>query len=223
MKVMLATPAYDGRVEVTYTHSLVQTIRLCAANGIAVHPVWWPGEALVQHARNMLVAEALEARVDAVLFVDSDQEWQPEVALKLLKYPVDVVGAPVRKKSDTEESYNVRSHTPHFPVGPSGLWIADAIGTGFLKVSQKALQAVWDASQPYSKGNQSTRMVFDVPVIDGQLYGEDTVFCHKLRECGYDIHVDFKAQVGHVGNKTYRGDFENYVKRLQAATLRVVG
>ena len=222
-RAMLATPAYDGRLDVAYTYSLLETIKLCAAHGVALHPVWWPGEALIQHARNMLVQIAVESKVDAVLFADSDQSWQPADALKLLAYPVHVVGAPVRKKSD-DESWNVRSLTPHFPVDEqTGLWKANAIGTGFLRVSGEALQTVWARSKPYSKGGQQCRMVFDVPVIDGELWGEDTIFCSKLAECGYPIYVDPKMQVGHHGSKNYTGDFEAYVNSLQKASLRVVG
>lgn len=217
-QVMLGTPAYDGRVDVGYTYSLVQSIQACADKGIALHPVWWPGEALVQHARNMLVKMALEANVEALLFADADQEWAPEEALALLSHPVDVVGAPVRKKTDDKELYNVRSKTPFMPVDKqSGLWIVDGIGTGFLKLSRKALVDLWKQSEPYDHNGVSVRMVFDVGVVDGRLMGEDTYMCEKLTALGYRIHLDPRFVVTHNGTKKFKGDFRAYIARLQAA------
>jgi hypothetical protein len=212
-RVMLATPAYDGRVEVAYANSLTQSLR--TASGWELFPVWWPGEALVQHARNMLAMIALEAEnpVDDIVFVDADQSWTPETLGQLLTPPVDVVGAPVRKKSD-EEQYNVRALKLDCP--PSGLWQVAGIGTGFLRVSRRALQAAWDMSPPYRKGDQESRMLFDVQISrDGQLIGEDMIFCEKLTTAGFPIYVDPSLSVGHIGTKNYTGNFAQWLDRIK--------
>jgi hypothetical protein len=47
-KVLIATPAHDGRLDVWYTTSLVNTIRVAQANDIFVHPVFMSYDALVQ-------------------------------------------------------------------------------------------------------------------------------------------------------------------------------
>lgn len=212
-RVMLATPAYDGRVEVAYTNSLVQSLR--TASGWDLFPVWWPGEALVQHARNMLALIALEAEphIDDIVFVDADQSWTPETLGQLLAHPADVVGAPVRKKSD-DETYNVRASNLDCP--PTGLWKVTGIGTGFLRVSRRALQAAWDMSQPYRKGDQESRMLFDVQIaIDGQLIGEDMILCEKLSQAGFSIYVDPSLSVGHIGTKNYTGNFAEWLERFK--------
>lgn len=220
---MLGTPAYDGRVEVGYAHSLVQSISACAARGIALHPVWWPGEALVQHARNMLVQLAIASKVDSLLFVDSDQEWEPQHVLLLLQHPVDVVGAPVRKRTDAEEAYNIRSRTLPVPRDSSTpLFIVDGIGTGFLKLSRRALLAVWESAEPYVNNGQACRMVFDVRVVDGRLMGEDVYLCEQLRALGFKIHVEATANVTHVGSKKFTGDFLSYLARLERGARQEV-
>jgi hypothetical protein len=38
MKVLIATPAYDGRLDVWYTTSLVNSVRIAQENGIFLHP-----------------------------------------------------------------------------------------------------------------------------------------------------------------------------------------
>ena len=218
MQVMLATPAHDFRADVYYFNSVLETVRLCSGKGVQVHPVFWPGEALVQHARNALVQLALDAGVDQVLMIDSDQEWRAEQALALLRYPVDVVGAAVRKKTDAEEKYNVLAKSPYMQEDDkTGLWVVEAVGTGFLRVSVKALRAVWERATEYDHNGKKFRMIFEPLVVDGRLVGEDTIFCHKLHAAGFPVHVDPSFTVTHNGMKQYKGDFRAYVARLQAA------
>jgi len=214
---MIATPAHAGVVTVQYAHALYHTGHEAAAVGINIVPVFMPGESLIQRARNDLVRIALSANVDDLLFIDADQEWEPRAVLEILAHNVDVVGAPVRKKTDYQESYNVRSLTPDIPVDlNTGLLIVDSVGTGFIRLSRKALQALWDASEPYSDGVFSNRMVFDIRIIDGALWSEDTLMCLKLGKAGFRIHVDPKLFVGHIGTKNFRGDFQNWLARVKA-------
>lgn len=214
---MLATPTHDGRVECTYANGVVEAVKLCAKSGIDLFPVWWPGEALVQHARNMLVAMALEAKVDDLIFVDADQEFTGEQVLALLCHKVDCVGAPVRLKTDEHEGYNVRA-LDGLAGRNGGLWAVDGVGTGFLRLSREALKSLWELSEPYEKNGQKARMVFEVGVVDGRLVGEDVSMCLKLTHEKIPIHIDPSMVPGHIGPKNYKGNFKDWVARLHAAT-----
>ncbi len=216
-RVMLATPAHDWRADVRFFDSVLRTVKLCAEHGIEIIPVFLPGDALVQKARNDLVRMAIEASVDDIFFIDSDQFWEPEWVLRLLQYPVDVVGAPVRKKADDKEVYNVKANGPFIPVDEAtGLWLPLAVGTGFLRLSRDALEAAWLASDEYTNPDGSAgRMVFDVRVLEGKLYGEDTILCGKLADAGFPIYLDPTFTVPHVGMKVYEGDFVAYIEGLQ--------
>jgi hypothetical protein len=70
MKVLIATPAHDGRLDVWYTTSLVNSVRIAQENGIFLHPVFMSYDALVQRARNDLFKLALD--YDAVIWIDAD-------------------------------------------------------------------------------------------------------------------------------------------------------
>ena len=213
MKVMIATPAHDFKADVYYIDSLVQTIRLCASKGIEVHPVFWPGEALLQHARNALVKLALEAKVDQILFIDADQQWEPEAALAVITAAEDVVGCPVRKKCDKED-YNVKSLDGKLIDAGDGLLEVEAVGTGFLRVAYGTLFSVWDDSQPYDHNGEEFRMVFYTAMRAGQLVGEDTAFCLHLRRLSYPIYILPQYTITHNGMKQYKGNFLDYVDRL---------
>ena len=107
-KVLIGTPSYDGKVDVWYANSLVNTIRMSYEKDIVIVPVYMAYDSLVQRARNDLVKLAIEEDFDDLIFIDADQEWDPAWVFKLLDSDKDVVAGTVVKKSD-EVSFNVKA------------------------------------------------------------------------------------------------------------------
>ena len=91
-KVLIGTPAYDGRVDVWFANSLVNTVRMSYEKETIVVPVYMAYDSLVQRARNDLVRLAIEEDFDDLIFIDSDVEWDPAWVFKLLEYPEDEIG-----------------------------------------------------------------------------------------------------------------------------------
>jgi hypothetical protein len=211
LKVLIATPAYDGRLDVWYTTSLVNSVRIAQDNGIFLHPVFMSYDALVQRARNDLFRLALE--YDAVIWIDSDLEWNPMWIMELLGSDKDVIGGTYRKKTDDAERYTVKTNNLE---SKDGLIKVDGMGMGFLKMSKKAVQALWDASQPYQNEGREGRMICDIQIVDGQLVSEDNVVTRKLADLGFDIWLDPRMTCCHIGTKKFYGNFEDFAKRLTA-------
>lgn len=214
-KVLIATPAHDGRLDVWYTTSLVNTIRVAQANGIFVHPVFMSYDALVQRARNDLFRLAVDGEYDDMIFIDSDMEWNPMWVMSLLERQEDVVGGTTRKKTDAAEIYVVK--TADLTVHESGLIKAEALGTGFVRLSRKAFMALWDSSPAYQNEGRECRMVCDVQIVNGQLYSEDTIMFRKLHDLGFDVWLDPKMTCNHLGTKKFCGNFEAYLASMVAA------
>jgi hypothetical protein len=187
-KVLIATPAHDGRLDVWYTTSLVNTIRVAQANDIFVHPVFMSYDALVQRARN------------------------PMWIMSLLERQEDVVGGTTRKKTDDAEVYVVKASD--LTVHDNGLIKAEALGTGFVRLSRKAFLALWDSSPAYQNEGRECRMVCDVQIVDGQLYSEDTILFRKLADLGFDVWLDPRMTCNHLGTKKFCGSFEAYLETL---------
>lgn len=222
-KVMIGTPSYDGKIDVWYVNSLVRTIAACAAQNISINPLFVSYDALIQRTRNDTVKYALESECDDLIFIDSDEEFSPDNVLALLDHDVDVVGAAVRLKTDEAELYNVRNSSIDMPVdAKTGLWIVDGIGTGFLRLSRRALMALWDRSREYAddKGVRC-RMVFDVEIRDGRLMSEDISMCAKLADADIRIHLDPSFTISHIGMKKYQGNFQDWVKKQRADLAQV--
>jgi len=213
MNVLVGTPAYDGKLDVYYVDSLIQSTLLCAQNDIRLFAIYMSFDALIQRARNDLVKLAVEHDMDALIFIDSDMAWNPEWILQLINSAHDVVGGTARKRTDEIEQYacDLRDYSEVEP----GLIEVRSIGTGFLKLSRAAYSALWKSAPEYRDGDKTCRMVFDVVIADGELLSEDVAMCRKLRGMGYNIYLYPHMCCDHAGYKTYKGNIESYLKNKE--------
>jgi glycosyltransferase involved in cell wall biosynthesis len=225
-RVLIGTPCYDGKIDVWHANSLVNAIRIAEKKGIFLHPVWMSYDALIQRARNDLLAMVLDGEYDDIIFIDSDVEFSPEWIFKLLDCEEDVVGGTYPKKGE-EEMYPVKGLVVDggLNLNPDerGLLEVEGLGTGFVRISRKAVQAVWDASVPYFNKEKGTvsRMMCQVEVVDGDLVSEDMMLFRKLRSLGFRVWLDVDMTCNHVGNKKYTGNFKNYINRMFPAVQQI--
>jgi hypothetical protein len=223
-RVLIATPTYSGQVYAAFSHSLTQTLRLNGEGGLGFDiRDYYPRGQLIEHARNDCIAEALRHGFDELVWVDSDQDWQAPHLFDLLSYPVNFVAAPVRKKSDTPERYNVRNREgpASFYVWPeTGLWGAKdlAVGCGFTRVSRLALEALARNAATYRHGGSEYPWVFEVKPVEGELQSEDFMVSDKLRGLGHGpwLAPDIDSIGHHDGMKRYSGNFRGWLKGLQS-------
>ena len=214
-RVMIATPSYDGKLDANYVFSLLQTMSLCGQNGIAITPIFVCYDSLVQRARNDLMRYAFEMDVDDLVFIDADEAWKPEDFMNLLSHDIDVVGGTARKKTDIEQ-YVVKVIPDNgLKREENGLIKVLGIGTGFTRLSKKAIEDLWNFSEKYVDDNGiENRMVFNIAIIDGKLVSEDISMCEKLRALDYTIWFDPSITCDHIGVKNYRGNFLEWEKSL---------
>jgi hypothetical protein len=211
-KVLIATPSYDGKVDVWYTSALHQTTLLGIQNEVYFHPVFMSYDALIQRSRNDLVALAVEQGFDGLLWIDADIEWAPQWALDVATSDKDVLGIPCIKKSLFEESYNVKAKPEQLG---EGIFSVESVGTGFLYLSKKAFTHLWDTSQPYTHNGKDKRWIFEVKIQDGDIISEDVLMCQKLREGGFEVFIDSDKTCNHVGTLKYSGNFAEFIKKLK--------
>ena len=211
---MIGTPAHDGRVDVWFANSLVNTVKLAMQRQVDIRPIYMSYDSLVQRARNDLVRLAVEEDFDDLIFIDSDEEWDPEWIFKLLAYKEEVIGLPVVKKSD-QVMFNIKALPQGLKTQQNGLMEVEAVGTGFMKISRASLKKVWDVSDEYQNEGRTCRMVFDVKVVDGQLVSEDNIFCSKWRSLGGKVFIEPSMTCNHIGVKKYQGNFLEYLNFIK--------
>lgn len=218
-KVLIATPSYDGKVDVWYTSALHQTTLIGIENGIYFHPVFMSYDALIQRSRNDLVALAVEQDFDGILWIDADIEWAPQWAIDAVKSDKPVFGIPCIKKSITEESYNVKCDIKDLNLNDEGYISVLSVGTGWLYLSKEAYTYLWENSKPYVHNGQNRRWIFSVDIEDGDIISEDVTMCKKLREGGFEILIDPAKTCNHIGTLKFQGNFTNFIGRVKESAL----
>lgn len=222
-RVMIGTPCMYGDVNVWYTNSLINTIKIGLTRDIEILPLWISYDALIQRVRNDTLAMALQTDVDDLFWIDSDIEWEPSDFFKLLDYPVDVVGGTYRKKGDIEE-YVFRGPDNNLINPHNGLAEVLGLGTGFARMSKKACRYLYDNSPKYidSKDNTERSFAFNVVIEDAYdanikkniptLVSEDIHAFNVLREGGFKIYLDCDVTCNHIGSYKFTGDFKSFLE-----------
>lgn len=85
MKVLIATPAYNGMCAMGYTASMVQLFKNSSQQGIELEFMFGTNEALITHARNMCANIFLKSDATHLLFIDSDIQFDAEQVIKMIK------------------------------------------------------------------------------------------------------------------------------------------
>jgi hypothetical protein len=226
--IVVATPAYGGQVTVNYTNSLIRSSSLFQQYGLKLHVMFLCNHSLVTMARNRIVAEIFKNDKydwDSIVWIDSDISWTPDDLLKLSLHDEDVVAGTYRKKIDHGCHFTVKLIEGKEEPDDRGLIEVHSVGTGFLRVSKKAMQDVMDhekitytekITQPNAHpGDLQVKNVFESGYKDGGMLSEDFFFCAKLRDRGYKIMLDTKIDLGHDGAFTYRGSMTHFLDYLK--------
>lgn len=215
-KVMIAAPSYDGTITVWHASSLSETCKLGLTKDINVFAIYMSYDSLVQRARNDIIQLALETEVDDLVFIDCDVDWSPEDFFKLLEHDVDVIGGIYPKKGDQEE-YPVKALNGNMKFKENGLVEVEGIATGFLRLTKKAIQKIWEVSEEYTEPHKPKpiRMVFDIAIQNGELVSEDIAFCRKWRDLGEKVWFDPSINLSHVGTKRWNGNFLSWLEKIK--------
>lgn len=214
-RVLVATPTLDGKLDVWYTISLIETLRHESSIDYEIYPIFFSYDSLIQRSRNGAVKIALENDFDFLFFIDSDVEWTPSDFYKILEHEEDIVAGALIKKDLENEDYTIKILNETLVTNENlSLIDADAVGTGFLKISKRALQTLWEISPSYTSLEQEFRMIFNVGIDDdGTLISEDYFMCKKWKSIGEKVWVDPKVNCNHVGTIKFFGNFEEFLDK----------
>lgn len=210
--------AYDGTVPVPSLAMVMAFVSIATQQkgwSVAFH--YRVGDSILPRARNAEAAKFVEDK-DATDFImiDADTLCDPADLVKLIEYDADIVGAAYRTRNEPLAWPSVRWLHQDIRPREDGLLEAEAVGTGLIKISKRALQQLWDAEplhyrDPTTVGGNA-RGVFWFEIKDGHLWGEDIVFCRKWRALGGNVFTDPTIQTSHIGAHSFTGKLEDWLK-----------
>lgn len=226
-RVFLAIPTTSS-ISAETTYSLFGSKEYLLKNKIESELSICAHDCHVDDQRNALVREFLESSCDQFVFIDSDILFNHDDLLKLIQYDVDIVAGVYPKKSDDIE-FPVR--IGENPEIRDGLVKVDGVPTGFLKISRRVLEKLYETQPKYANKIDGDRKI-KIPLIfqrslEGNVrWGGDYQFCELAKKHGFEIFVDPHMYFGHVGTKTFSGSLEVHLCRergmLDDHILRIV-
>ena len=222
--IVVATPAYGGQLTVSYVDSLIRSQVLFQQYGIQFNVLFLCNHSLITMARNRIVCEIFQKDKhdwDNIVWIDAYISWEPEDLLKLCLHDEDVVCGTYRKKIHQACHFTVKLISGKEEPDERGLIDVEATGTGFLRVSRKAMEDLLSSEKTsytekvtqveFANTNIEIKNIFESGIKNGEMLSEDFFFCAKLRERGYKIMLDTKIDLGHDGSFTYRGSMSHYL------------
>jgi hypothetical protein len=188
-RIAIAVPSGD-MVHADFAMAYAQ---LCMASAGLPLRLITAKSSIVAEARNTGVHRAREADADFLLFLDSDMVFPPTTLLRLLLLKKDIVGATYTKRVAPFEILGTK--LPDQPTLLAGdLLEMQRMPTGCLLINMRVFDKL---AKPYFR--------FDVDA-QGQIVGEDYVFCDRAREAGFQIWCDavLSRELGHIGQSIHR-------------------
>ncbi len=205
-KILIATPCLDQKVDAYFVHSLCESIKLGLKHNLDIRCVFLANESILPMARNELFKLAYDEKYDTMVFIDDDEYWNENALIEIIESEKDVVTVPVVNKGDKEISFNVWLNEEK-TQDTDGYIKINKCGTGFLKLSRRVIVDLWNTNTELFFRKKLLKNICEYTFENGSFMGEDITLTKKIKELGYEIWLNPKYTVSHIGNKMYKGDF----------------
>lgn len=205
--VLIATPCLDQKVDAYFVHSLCESIKLGLKHDLDIRCVFLANESILPMARNELFKLAYDEVYHTMVFIDDDEYWDEKTLIEIIQSEKDVITVPVVNKGDQKLEYNVWLNSDR-QKDVDGYIKIEKCGTGFLKLSRKVIVDLWNTNVELVFRNKSLKNICEYSSDNGSFVGEDITLTKKIKNLGYDIWLNPKHTVSHIGNKMYKGNFK---------------
>lgn len=162
-------------------------------------------------ARCQIAKAFLEGNCNRLVFIDSDMAWGEESFIRLLALSskLDIVAGAYQGRYDPPD-FHLRAPddvtTPdQLQENEFGCIKMAGVGMGFTAISRKVMEALAKKA-PIIKYREDDVLPeifrFDKDK-DGNFRGEDMNFFDDARKAGFDLWLDPRIRLGHVGRRIY--------------------
>lgn len=206
-KLMIATPAFGGKVNIAYTLSFTRTVTFLMQNNVDIMPLIVPSSSLLVAERNRILEAFWQSGCTHLLMIDSDLGWPAEAVLAMLNSKKEIIAGCYPARTEA----NAFIFRPHYNdngsiIQDGNLLKMEYIPAGFVMITREALGQIRDkfpelyySPKDPNSDKESTYLIFNTEVWEGEFWGEDYVFCRRAAQAGLDIWVDPMIQFDHDG------------------------
>lgn len=230
-KLMIAIPAYDGKLNIQAAFELPQLALRAQRHGFQIQLVHMSGCSIITRARNSLVNQFMESDCTDFLFIDADIRFKADDVIRLLALSSgkDVVAGPYPRRAKDQMFFCDIAYNEHGGVEltEEGLMRVDRIGTGFMLVRRHVFETLKEQHPEWKYWvdveNTHHYAFFDFAVTPEGYIGEDYLFCDRARAAGFGIYIDTNINLGHYGSTEFVGNFaEQVVKPMIENAQKII-
>lgn len=208
-KLMIATPAYDGKVFVPYAVALSETVLLLAKHNIEVQIHITTSGSLLVAERNRILQTFMDSDCTHILCIDSDLGWPAQAVLAMINHDVEFVAGVYPSRGENSFMFRATLNPDESLIkSDNNLLSMQYIPAGFMLLKRSAIEKMKEKFpelyyEPKAESMKFAKawMLFNTEIWEGEFWGEDYVFCRKAREAGIDIWVDPLIEFDHAGTR----------------------
>jgi len=201
MKALLATPLHSGAAEREFIIGLLQ------AHGLYAAWTCLEGQANISRARDILAAQFLASDCTSLVFIDGDIGFSRQDLQLLLESPFQITAGLYQRKNASGQWVCVPQPEAAASVASqSNYRKVQRVGTGFLRIDRAVFEKMIQSKLVlgYPLDNNELHQFFPSGVLDGHFLSEDYYFCELAARAGFDIHIDTRIRLKHVGRFIYQ-------------------
>lgn len=204
--IYIGVPCHDSRWHYRFGMSIM---RLSGAHkmNVTINNVTGGG---IHKARNNLAHAFLtQTKIQKLLFVDTDIEFEPDFVERLMARNLPIVAGPYTHKKPVPPGglpeFTARAIDGVLADPATGLQRVNAVGTGFLMIDRCVFEKIRELNpdlayvEDWNEGTGETKYDFfpEGPILDPAngfnvrtFRTEDFGFCHLAKLAGFEIFVD---------------------------------
>lgn len=226
-RLMVAIPAYDGKLNLKTAFALARLSAMVGHYGIHLELSQVSGCSLITKARNSLVTDFMLSDCTDLLFIDADVIVQPEQIIRLLALSTDKdITAAMYPRRGIDCKFFVDLYADEnnqIEMDNNGMLRVRRVGTGFMLIRRHVLETMIAKHPEWKFWNNARDIhehaVFDFQLKDGEYFGEDYLFCDRAAEDGFTVFIDPTISLPHIGTHEFQRNFEEdaFKPMLEAA------
>jgi len=226
-KILIATPAYEGKIGLPYANSLIATLNLAKLAGADISYAIYANSGSVPRTRNQAVAATLGHDFTDLVFIDADMGWDAEDFLRLCgPKGVGILAAAYPARSEDNSRWIVVWPEEVKQHPDTGYLTAHRAGTGFMRIERHVLEKLEELHPELHFEAPHTQNELEKPHLHaffkyelkegkdgvrGHL-SEDYFFCDLARDAGYPIWIDPEIRMEHHGYKNFEGRLSDVIQ-----------
>jgi hypothetical protein len=216
-KIIFCVPTYQKMTPACIA-SIEAEVPLIEAAGYEHGIVIEKGNAYISAARATMLRAALNAKPDAIIFIDDDVSWSKGDLLKLIETPGEVVAGTYRTR---EEHTNYMGKPLQTLEGKltsmreDGCIEMSCVPAGFLKITTDCVTRFMLEYPELCYGTPWNYAVdlFNHGAYKGLWWGEDYSFCRRWRDIGGKIWCIPNLNIDHndrTSGKVWKGNYHEF-------------